>query len=56
MEVLVNYWEVGCSKHIDVINVKEIQNNFHVMTNRRIRKRFIAGEENKFICSLNAEG
>lgn len=30
--------------------------NFHVMVNRRVRKRFTAGEENEFICSLNAEG
>jgi len=36
--------------------VREMQNNFPVMANRRIRKRFIVGEENKFICSLNAEG
>lgn len=41
----------------DTINIRKMQNkNFCVMVNRRVRKRFTAGEENEFICSLNAEG
>lgn len=41
----------------DTMNIREMQNkNFRVMVKRRVKKRFMAGEENEFVRSLNAEG